>query len=380
MTIDLINYTKVLKKRTVLDDINISFESGNIYGLSGKNGCGKTMLLRAVSGLILPTQGCVRIDNEIIGKDIEFPPSVGLMIDNMSMPTEYTALKNLLLLAKINRIATEEDVREALCAVGLDPDDKRTVKKYSLGMKQKLNIAQAIMEKPKILLLDEPTNALDDESVKRVHKVLLKFKEEGALIIIASHNKDDLNDVCDTIINIENGRICDNEKSAKAFIVLISIVVIVLAFINMTKPYSDDGGEEQPAIKIAEWISEKTDNNKCQLTVEIYDNEEACVDYGSPINANGFFPVDEFYNCKYTTGFVFFGYGFGTEYDSYATLVPDNCVGAKIDGIMYQSQTAEIVVNDETHSFTYVLTDVKHADAHEIVLIDEKGKSHIEKS
>jgi len=213
MTVNLVNYTKVLKKNTVLDNVNCTFNSGNIYGLSGRNGCGKTMLLRAVAGLILPTKGYASIDNKIIGKDIEFPPSVGLIIENMNMPTEYTALKNLQLLAKINNIATEDDIKNALIAVGLDANDKRTVKKFSLGMKQKLNIAQAIMEKPKILLLDEPTNALDVESVKLVHQILLKFKKEDSLIIIASHNKNDLNGICDVIINIEAGRINSIEEN-----------------------------------------------------------------------------------------------------------------------------------------------------------------------
>lgn len=212
MIINVENYTKVLKKNTVLDKVNYTFKSGKIYGLSGRNGCGKTMLLRAISGLILPTEGYVTIDDKIIGKDIEFPDSIGLIIETMSMPGEYTAYKNLQLLAKIKKIATEQDIREVLLKVGLDPDDKKTVKKFSLGMKQKLNIAQAIMEKPKILLLDEPTNALDFESVKVVHEILSEFKENDAIVIIASHNKEDLDGICDIIITMDNGKIID-EKS-----------------------------------------------------------------------------------------------------------------------------------------------------------------------
>lgn len=211
MIINVENYTKVLKKNTVLDKVNYTFKSGKIYGLSGRNGCGKTMLLRAISGLILPTEGQVSIDNKTIGKDIEFPDSIGLIIETMSMPGEYTALKNLQLLAKIKNIATEQDIREVLLKVGLDPDDKKTVRKFSLGMKQKLNIAQAIMEKPKILLLDEPTNALDFESVKEVHKILSEFKENGTIVIIASHNKEDLDGICDVIISMESGKIIDEK-------------------------------------------------------------------------------------------------------------------------------------------------------------------------
>lgn len=211
MTINVVNYTKILKKNTVLNNMNYTFNSGKIYGLSGRNGCGKTMLLRAISGLILPTEGYVSIDDKIIGKDIEFPESIGLIIENMNMPNEYTAFTNLHLLAKIKSIANEQEIKKALLKVGLDPNDKKTVKKFSLGMKQKLNIAQAIMEKPQILLLDEPTNALDSESVKCVHQILSEFKNNNALVIIASHNKDDLNGICDVIINIDEGEII-NEK------------------------------------------------------------------------------------------------------------------------------------------------------------------------
>ncbi len=209
MIINVENYTKVLKKNTVLDKVNYTFKSGNIYGLSGRNGCGKTMLLRAISGLILPTEGRVTIDEKVIGKDMEFPDSMGLIIETMSMPGEYTALKNLELLAKIKNKATQENIREALLKVGLDPDDKKTVRKFSLGMKQKLNIAQAIMENPKILLLDEPTNALDFESVKNVHKILSEFRDNGTIVIIASHNKEDLDGICDVIITMDSGKIID---------------------------------------------------------------------------------------------------------------------------------------------------------------------------
>lgn len=207
MKIDVKNYTKLIKKKTILDNVNISFESGKIYGLHGKNGSGKTMLLRAICGLILPTSGGVSIDGKVIGKDIEFPDSVGIIIENMTMLTDYTAFDNLKILAKIKKIATDEDIRSALENVGLNPDDKKKVKAFSLGMKQKLNIAQAIMEKPKLLLLDEPTNALDEESVKDVRKLLLEMKEQGVLIIIASHNKEDLEVLCDDLVEIYEGRI-----------------------------------------------------------------------------------------------------------------------------------------------------------------------------
>lgn len=212
MKIDIKDYTKVIKKKTILDNINISFESGKIYGLHGRNGSGKTMLLRAICGLILPTEGSVSIDGKIIGKDIEFPESVGVIIESMSMLPEYSGFDNLKMLAKIKKIATDDDIRNAMNSVGLDPDNKKRVGTYSLGMKQKLNIAQAIMEKPGLYLLDEPTNALDEGTVNDIRKLLLTLKENGALIIIASHNKEDLSVLCDEVIHINEGKITTADK------------------------------------------------------------------------------------------------------------------------------------------------------------------------
>lgn len=207
MKIDIKDYTKTIKKKTILENINLSFESGKIYGLHGRNGSGKTMLLRAICGLILPTQGSVSIDGKIIGKDIEFPDSVGIIIESMSMLPEYSGYDNLKILAKIKKIATDDDIRTAMNAVGLDPDNKKRAGTYSLGMKQKLNIAQAIMEKPELYLLDEPTNALDEGTVNDIRDLLLQLKKNGALIIIASHNKEDLSVLCDEVIKINEGQI-----------------------------------------------------------------------------------------------------------------------------------------------------------------------------
>ena len=207
MKIDIKDYTKTIKKKTILENINLSFESGKIYGLHGRNGSGKTMLLRAICGLILPTQGSVSIDGKIIGKDIEFPDSVGIIIESMSMLPEYSGYDNLKILAKIKKIATDDDIRTAMNAVGLDPDNKKRVGTYSLGMKQKLNIAQAIMEKPELYLLDEPTTALDEGTVNDIRDLLLSLKKDGALIIIASHNKEDLSVLCDEVIKINEGQI-----------------------------------------------------------------------------------------------------------------------------------------------------------------------------
>lgn len=207
MKIEVRNYTKKIKKRPVLQNVNAHFESGKIYGLHGRNGSGKTMLLRAICGLILPTEGEVVIDGKTVGKDIEFPESVGIIIENMTMLPDYTAFDNLKILAKIKKIATDNDIRNAIETVGLDPDNKKKVRAFSLGMKQKLNIAQAIMEHPDLYLLDEPTNALDEETVKKIRELLLKLKNDGSLIIIASHNKEDLDVLCDEIYELSDGRI-----------------------------------------------------------------------------------------------------------------------------------------------------------------------------
>lgn len=203
--IKIINYTKVLKNKEVLKDINYTFEEGTIYGLYGRNGSGKTMLLRAIAGLIYATQGEIHINDQILHKDIDFPMDTGIIIETISLLPQHDAFTNLKILSKIRNVASDEDIRNAILQVGLNPDDKKKVKAYSLGMKQKLAIAQAIFEKPKILLLDEPTNALDEESMKRVRSLLLQLKKQGCLIVIASHNKEDISYLCDQVLVIDNG-------------------------------------------------------------------------------------------------------------------------------------------------------------------------------
>ena len=212
MIIKFTNYCKLIKKKSVLSNINLTLKSGKIYGLHGRNGSGKTMLLRADCGLILPTSGAVFVDDKQIGKDIEFPDSIGVIIDHMMMNSELNGFDNLKALAKIKKTATSDDICNAMIAVGLDPKDKKKVKAYSLGMKQKLNIAQALMENPRLLLLDEPTNALDSETIEKVRELFIKKKKEGSLIVIASHNKEDLEILCDEIIEIDQGEIKNQIK------------------------------------------------------------------------------------------------------------------------------------------------------------------------
>ena len=161
MEISIKEVTKWIRKKLILDHVNMTLVSGKIYGLQGPNGSGKTMLLRLIAGLILPTEGEVWIDGKKLGKEMDFPPSMGLMIENPAFLPNFTGLKNLELLSEIKGKASEEEIRQAILDAGLNPDDKRTFSKYSLGMKQRLGIASCLMEKPDLILLDEPTNALD---------------------------------------------------------------------------------------------------------------------------------------------------------------------------------------------------------------------------
>ncbi|MDO5411486.1 MAG: ATP-binding cassette domain-containing protein [Lachnospiraceae bacterium] len=203
--IELKNVTKVLKKRTVLHQVSYQFHHGQVYGLYGPNGSGKTMILRAISGLIVPTDGEVIIDGKILHKDISFPPKTGLIIEHMELLPQYNAMKNLQLLADINKTAVYNDIEESLKRVALSSE--LPVKKYSLGMKQRLNIAQAILEKPDLILLDEPANALDEDGTKMLHQVIQEEKERGACIIMATHNKSDLETICDHVLKIMDGNL-----------------------------------------------------------------------------------------------------------------------------------------------------------------------------
>ena len=207
MYIKIEHVNKTIKKVPILNDINLELEGGNVYGLKGKNGSGKTMLMRAICGLIIPDNGIIDINGQTLGKDISFPPSIGVLIENPSFLSNYTGYKNLKVLASIKEIADDTMIRKALTDVGLNPDDKRTYHKYSLGMKQKLGIAAAVMEEPDIIILDEPINALDDSSVANVRNILQEQKERGAIIIIACHDREELETLSDEIIEISEGMI-----------------------------------------------------------------------------------------------------------------------------------------------------------------------------
>lgn len=211
--IQLQNVTKRIKENTVLDNVSYTFKSGFVYGLYGQNGSGKTMLLRAISGLINLDSGSIFIDGEKLHDKIEFPPETGIVIENMELLPECSAKRNLQMLAKIKNIADEKDIIFSLERVGLDPDSDKKVKKFSLGMKQRLNIAQAIFENQKIILLDEPTNALDEDAVQHIYKIIREEKSRGATIIVATHHKEDLKEVCDVILKIAEGKIVEENEN-----------------------------------------------------------------------------------------------------------------------------------------------------------------------
>lgn len=199
--------SKTIQGRTVLDQIDLTMQSGKIYGLVGKNGSGKTMLLRCISGMVHPTKGRIRWNDKVLYRDMDCIESVGLLLETIGLYPEFTGFENLKLLAGIRSRIGDEEIREAIRQVGLDPADTRTVKKYSLGMKQKIVLAQAFMEQPELLMLDEPTNALDEASVIRTRERIKESAERGAIVLLASHNKEDIASLCDETYFMEEGKL-----------------------------------------------------------------------------------------------------------------------------------------------------------------------------
>ena len=198
---------KVIRKALILDDVTLTLQGGKIYGLQGPNGSGKTMLMRLMAGLIRPTSGQVWIDGRQLGRDMDFPPSMGLLLENPAFLPNHTGLKNLELLAAIQNRAAGEGIRQTLQDVGLDPDDRRKYRKYSLGMKQRLGVAAAIMEQPELILVDEPTNALDDRGVEQICALLRRERDRGALLVLSCHDASILEALSDEIYHIYEGRV-----------------------------------------------------------------------------------------------------------------------------------------------------------------------------
>ena len=207
MEIILKNLTKELNGNRVVNNVNLSLYAGKIYGLCGYNGCGKTMLMRLIAGMIRPTMGTVTIDGKQLGKDMDFPPKMGVLIENPAFLGNYSGYENLRLLASISGKINSDMIEDVLERVGLSDSAKKKYRKYSLGMKQRLGIAAAIMEKPNLLILDEPTNALDTDGVRRTKEIIREERNRGTLVIMTCHDRAILEDLCDEIFNIEQGTV-----------------------------------------------------------------------------------------------------------------------------------------------------------------------------
>lgn len=190
----------------VLKDINLKMKTGEIHGIIGRNGSGKTMLMKAVCGFIKPTEGEVTVAGRKIGSEVDFAQNTGVIIETPSFLPYFSGYKNLKNLADIRKTIGRAEIYQAMTAVGLQPESKKRVGKYSLGMRQRLGIAQAVMENPDLLVLDEPMNGLDEEGVEEIRKLLLELKRKGKTIILATHNRDDVRLVCDRIYEMEKGR------------------------------------------------------------------------------------------------------------------------------------------------------------------------------
>ena len=201
------NVSKTFKDKTVLQKTSLTIESGRITGFIGRNGSGKTVLFKLICGLMLPTTGTVTVDGVRVGKDRDFAPDTGVLIETPSFISYESGLRNLRDLAAIRRKITTDDVREAIRLVGLDPDDRKRVGKYSLGMRQRLGIAQAIMERSSLIILDEPMNGLDRSGVEDMRTVFAKLRDEGKTILLASHAAEDIEILCDAVYELENGTV-----------------------------------------------------------------------------------------------------------------------------------------------------------------------------
>ncbi len=200
------NVSLKIKKDMILRDINVEFDDGKIHGIIGRNGSGKTMLMKCICGFIRPTEGEITVAGKQIGVDCDFPESVGVIIETPEFIPYYTGFKNLKLLADIRHKISDEDIRRSIELVGLDPKLKKSVRKYSLGMRQRLGLAQAIMEDPDLLILDEPMNGLDKDGVGEMRKYLLDLKSQGKTILIASHSAEDIDVLCDSVVEMDKGR------------------------------------------------------------------------------------------------------------------------------------------------------------------------------
>lgn len=203
--IQIENLSLTLQKIDILKDINLNLENGKIHGLIGRNGSGKTMLMKCICGFVHPTAGTIQIDGKYVGKDMDFPEDMGVIIETPEFISYMSGFRNLQLLAKGRKCIGDKEIYDVMKKVNLDPKNSIHVKKYSLGMKQRLGIAQAIMEHPKLLVLDEPFSALDEDGVRDIREMLLQMRQSGVTIILSSHNAEDIKVLCDNVYRLQKG-------------------------------------------------------------------------------------------------------------------------------------------------------------------------------
>ncbi|SES05838.1 ABC-2 type transport system ATP-binding protein [Propionibacterium cyclohexanicum] len=216
MVVHVSHARKVIKGAVVLDDVTMELTGGKIYGLRGPNGSGKTMLMRAICGLIRLSGGQIQVDGRQLGKNLAVPQTTGALIESPAFLSQYTATGNLRLLAAIRGTASESDIRQTLLDVGLDPHDRRTFRKFSLGMKQRLGIAAALVEWPRLVVVDEPTNGLDVDGVQQLRDLLIRHRDSGALVLLASHDRAEMDFLADEIFEMSGGRLVTHRDRDEA--------------------------------------------------------------------------------------------------------------------------------------------------------------------
>ena len=210
--LEISHISKSFKKEKILEDISLYGTGGHIYGIIGRNGAGKSVLFKLICGLMMFDEGSIRINDKYVGKDIDFPENIGVLIESPGFLWYQSGYANLAYLAGIRRIIGRNEIQEIMRNVGLDPFSRKIVAKYSLGMKQRLGIAQAIMENPDIIILDEPMNGLDEQGVEDMRQLFLHLRDEGKLILLASHNKEDIGVLCDEVFELKNGKIVERNR------------------------------------------------------------------------------------------------------------------------------------------------------------------------
>lgn len=213
MSVVIQNVCKMIRCDNILDDISLVMNDGYIYGLQGKNGSGKTMLMKMICGLIRPSSGYIEVDGQKLGHDISFPPSVGALLENPAFVSGETAFNNLAIINALSKKAiTKEEIQDTLRQVGLADNDARPYRKFSLGMKQRLGIAAAIMGYPDLVVLDEPTNALDSDGIVLMRHICSRLKAHGCLVVLSCHDQEELQLLCDSIFVIKKGRVTATKK------------------------------------------------------------------------------------------------------------------------------------------------------------------------